>query len=334
MSLIPEEIIVKSIRNEADMEELKLLQAWLREDKQNVAFYNQMEEVWQTHYQLPQKSIEEGWNRLQEEILQAPQPLRLQPRRLWLRYVAAIFVGALIAAGGFYLYERNDAVVPEEMLVEYVVCNHTGIQSVLLPDQSEVWLNDNATLRYPEHFDAEQRTVALEGKAYFDVQKNKAQPFFVKLGDAVVEVTGTEFYVDASSEKELQVVLISGGVNLSYNPEAGKSHFSSLIPGQQAFINKESGEMTITETDTEYYAAWKDGTYRFTDVPLEKIMSLVSRRYDMDIEIASALKTKRFTGRVTPNDDIRDVMESIGKSYPVKYQISDRTVVIRGTATE
>ena len=71
-----------------------------------------------------------------------------------------------------------------------------------------------------------------------------------------------------------------------------------------------------------------DSTYRFTDEYLERIVPLLAKRFDLDIYIAPSLKNKRFTGRVIPGENIEDVLNSIGKSYPIRYRISEKNIYI------
>ena len=51
---------------------------------------------------------------------------------------------------------------------------------MILCDGTEVWLNANTRLIYPTAFVEKERTVYLEGEAYFKVTPNKQQPFIVK----------------------------------------------------------------------------------------------------------------------------------------------------------
>lgn len=334
MPSIPEEIIVRSFQNTANTEELKILNSWLKEDRKNIAYYSQLEEIWRSGKKLPEEVIHKGWKRLSTAIESQPlqESIPLSPQRtmtfMWLHYVAAAFTGILIASTIWMNLPSRPGTKSQDIFVRNVIYNRTGVQSVLLPDHSEVWINEDSRLTYPERFTQGKREVALEGKAYFDIRKKPEQPFIVHVGDVNIEVTGTEFFIESGTEEETFVTLISGSVNLNYKSRAGKDLSTPLIPGQQAVVNRQNGEIVITETDTSYYIAWKDGIYRFYDKPLEEIAGLLGRRFDLDIQISAPLKTKRFTGRVTPDEDIRDVLISLSKSYSIKYQITGKTVKI------
>ena len=49
--------------------------------------------------------------------------------------------------------------------------------SVVLPDNTVVYLNSESSLRYPSRFVGESREVELIGEAYFDVTKDKERRF-------------------------------------------------------------------------------------------------------------------------------------------------------------
>lgn len=337
MSTIPEEIIIRSIRKTATPEEQEILNRWLKEDRKNVEQYFRLEEIWHLGKQIPGEIIARGWNRLTTEIEKSPSDMPdilLIPKQKkfgWLRYIAAVFIGIGIATAVWMNMPSEDDRREESVLVQNVVYNRIGVHPVLLPDGSEVWVNEDTRFSYPEKFTDGRRLVSLEGKAYFDIRKNEEEPFIVRIGTVDVEVTGTEFFIESVREEETLVTLVSGGVTINYVDTKGNKQSASLTPGRQAVIDRGKGEVDITEVDTYYYIVWKDGVYRFDDEPLETIAGLLSQRLDWDIRIAPSLKDKRFTGRVTSEESIEDVMTSLSQSYSLKYQITGKTIKISGT---
>ena len=51
-----------------------------------------------------------------------------------------------------------------------------------LEDGSVVYLAQESTLQYPEHFTTDKREVNLQGEAFFDVAKNHEQTFLIETG--------------------------------------------------------------------------------------------------------------------------------------------------------
>lgn len=334
MPMIAEEVIIRSIQKTSTPEELSILNKWMKEDEKNAACYFQLEEIWNSRESISEETIHNGWQTLAEQITLRPQKghsfnSSAKKQKIgWLRYAAAVFIGVLITSAVWMtLYDAPKELQPQT-LVQNVVYNNTGVHPVVLPDNSEVWLNEDSKIIYPETFAEKNRVVALEGKAYFDIQKDSEKPFIVQIGNVEIEVTGTEFFVESAPEEGSTVTLISGKVNLNYKDKDGKPFSTSLTPGEQARVNSLNDSVTIENIDTDYYIAWKDGTYRFTDEPLEKIAPLLAKRFDLDIHVTLSLRNKRFTGRVVPGEDIENILKSIRKSYPIKYQITGKKVNI------
>lgn len=334
MQTIPEDIIIKSLQQIANKEERMILNSWLKGNKKNIEYYFQLEEIWYSRKKLSDTVVRDGWSRLAKEIenkpaiVTMPTSLRRGNRSLWFRYAAALFLGVVISSAIWMRFSSSLSESEQHILVQNVIYNRTGVQPVLLPDSSEVWMNENTKFTYPEEFDKNSRTVSLEGNAYFDIRKNPDKPFFVAIGNVEIEVVGTEFFVESDSEGETSVTLVSGSVNLNHKDKEGKSRTTSLLPGQQVHIDKHSGDMKKHTVDTDYYVAWKDGVYRFKDEPLENIARLLARRFDLDIQVSDPIKVKRFTGRVTSTDNIQDVLTTISLSYSIEYQIDGRIVRI------
>ncbi len=334
MLSIAEEIIIRSIRKIATPEELAILNKWLRKEEKNVAYYCQLEEIWNSRKNLSEEAVQNVWQTLAGEIVARPhkeQPhiIPVKKRKIgWLRYAAAVFIGVLLASAVWMTLSNISKEPEQHILVQNVVYNKAGVQSIVLPDHSEVWMNEDTRLTYPEKFTEEKRSVSLEGKAYFDIRKDPERPFTVRIGNVEIEVTGTEFFVESGLEEPSYITLISGGINLNYKDREGKNLSTPLVPGEQARINRLNGSVEIENIDTSYYIAWKDGTYRFTDEPLGRIVPILAKRFDLDIHITPSLRNKRFTGRVIPGENIEDILNSIGKSYPIKYRISEGNIYI------
>jgi ferric-dicitrate binding protein FerR (iron transport regulator) len=324
MQDIPEHIIVKSLQHTASLEEEQELNNWFLEDKQNMETYCHLQEIWLSRNTMTANAIHSEWDRLYSRM--NIRPKRVIP--LWIRYAAAVCVGMLIMFTATW-YGMGGGTEKEVTLVQNMVFNQNGVQKIVLPDQSIVWLNENSRISYPETFSNGKRVVSIEGKAFFEVHKNTAQPFIVQTENLEIQVTGTTFHVQDDANTVASVTLVTGGVTVNVKGENGQtSTTTQLKPGQQACIDKQSNRFSVANVDTSFYLAWKDGTYRFTDEPLEAIAKQLSRHYGVKIDIAPGVQKKRFTGRITPEHTIRDVMEIINQSNPIKYKIETGTVYI------
>jgi ferric-dicitrate binding protein FerR (iron transport regulator) len=74
-----------------------------------------------------------------------------------------------------------------------------------------VWLNAASSINYPVSFTGSERAVTITGEAYFEVATDAAKPFKVKVHDALIEVLGTHFNVNAySNEPVIRTTLAEG----------------------------------------------------------------------------------------------------------------------------
>ncbi|MDR3268769.1 MAG: FecR domain-containing protein [Tannerella sp.] len=326
MQAVPEHIIIKTLQQTASPEEERELNYWLQEDRQNVETYCRLQEIWNARNVLTDEAISQKWNQLYNRM-------NIKTRHtvpIWMRYAAAVCLSILVTFTATWLGMQKEAGDRIEV-IQNRIFNQNGIQKIVLPDNSVAWLNENTRISYPETFGGDKRQVSIEGKVFFEVRKNTAQPFIVQTGNMEIQVTGTSFFVqDDVKTATASVTLVSGGVTVQMKDETGQMlSVARLQPGQQASVDKQSRQFSVANVDTSYYLAWKDGTYRFTDEPLEKIAEQLALHYGMKINIVPGLKQKRFTGRITPEHKLKDVMEIISKSHPVKYRIENETIYIR-----
>lgn len=334
MQTIPDQIIIRSFSKTANAEELKALNSWLKESPENLAHYAQMEEIWCSKEKITAEKIHIGWQELTVNLNNQPHKGELKnkhPRKAhfiyWARYAAAVFIGILISSTVWIITQKQTRPNIETVsLTQNIVYNHTGVQEIILPDSSKVWINENSKLTYPNDFSEGDRVVLLEGKAFFDISKNPEKPFVVSLKNLDVKVTGTEFFVESSSN-ETSVALISGGVNLVTKTNNDNSF--NLKPGQIGTLDNLSGNLKIASVDTDYYVIWKDGVYRFNNEPLSKIIEMIEKRHNYIITVPNSLKNKKFTGRISTDDSIESILRIINKSFSINYKISGNRIDIR-----
>lgn len=197
---------------------------------------------------------------------------------------------------------------------------------LLLADGTEVWLNANSTLRYPEHFESKQRTVELRGEAFFEVNKDKEKPFVVKTNKMDIEVTGTKFNVNAYDTEEYFIAsLIEGAVSVScgYN----KKHPYLLHPQQQIVVSDSSS--AISSFDNTDFMSWKEGVFVFDDMLLTDIIKKLELYYDVSIIVRSTkLRDLRYTGKFRQRDGVESVLRKLQIVYPFTYTKDDEKNLI------
>ena len=176
------------------------------------------------------------------------------------------------------LAKTSVPVVKKMLQTHSIVIPRGETFKLILCDGTEVWLNANSKLVYPTAFIEKERTVFLEGEAYFKVTKD-AKPFIVKTDYLQTKVLGTEFIVKSYTAEDSHVTLISGKVQVRSHENA---RFVDLEPGKDAMLLSD-GLFEVKEVNSEAYTYWKDGYFYFDELPLADIMKSIGRWYNVNV---------------------------------------------------
>lgn len=200
-----------------------------------------------------------------------------------------------------------------------------GIYALILSDGTKVWLNSSTTMRYPTSFTGPTRQVEVKGEAYFEVAKNKAQPFIVAMSDQKIEVVGTHFNVYAyQKEKRSETTLLEGKILISKGKQT-----ELLKPGQQAInISGDNPIKVIPLADAEDAIAWKNGYFISSHESIYNVMNKISRWYDVDIEYRGNLDGKSFGGTISRFKSVKEVLNIIELTGSVHFKIEGRRIIV------
>ncbi|NML23754.1 FecR family protein [Pseudoflavitalea sp. G-6-1-2] len=219
-----------------------------------------------------------------------------------------------------------------------------GNYTVQLPDGSRVSLNAVSSLSFPANFGNNARVVTVTGETGFKVKKltvgGKNIPFIVKTSRMNMEVLGTEFNVNVyPKEKLARATLIEGSLRVwkQLPDEAGKPTANArldviLQPGQQAQVsNNDEGAATggirVEKVNTGDAISWKNGVYIFSDVDCETLTRELQRWYDVKFVYPEGKPTITFSGRFSRNTPLETILERIGASTNVKFDLQQYNTV-------
>ena len=201
-----------------------------------------------------------------------------------------------------------------------------GEYLLTLSDGTMIYLNSESTLSFPVKFQGKERKVYLTGEAYFKVAKNTEHPFVVTAGELEVLVTGTTFGVRAyKDEKDIQTTLESGQVTVRVEGKSVK-----LVPNKQVLFNKSTMGLEVRDVDVDLYLAWADGRLVYDNCPLEKILNDLGRWYNIDVFYSrDELRSYQFSLNMKKHEEFTQVLELIGKTGEVQFEIKDNTVIVK-----
>lgn len=197
-----------------------------------------------------------------------------------------------------------------------------------LEDGTEVWLNAESQLIYPETFEGAERRVELSGEAYFKVAKDAGKPFVVECSGQEVRVTGTEFNIQCYREEpNVYTTLVSGGIILK--PIDVCSGELLLTPGRQVVLDKTCRQAEVRTVDTNVVTSWTQGRFVFENQTLEQIMRMLGRWYDFtytfdDDKIGNTL----FMGSIPRYGEFGDVVRILEASGGLRFDVEGKNVRI------
>ncbi len=274
--------------------------------------------------------------------------------RFVLRYAAVLIIGFGLA--WFFLAPENTPVKRTGDKFYKVTVAYGSKSTIELPDGSVVTLNSGSTLKYPGSFATENRTVTLDGEAFFDVKKNPSSPFLVKTKDITVRVLGTKFNVKSYPDENLtETTLVTGKVeilrNHSNQPASETEKPLVLAPNQKAVfyreINKlalnnpvkQTEENTLVEPEdlkvvvqsqvkTESVTSWKNNILVFNSEPFDDIVKKLERWYNVEVTLKYAkLGPVVFSGKFD-KESVEEVLHALSLIEPFKYEVNKNKILI------
>lgn len=216
--------------------------------------------------------------------------------------MAAVFI-MLMAISSVWLYVHNQ----NKATFIRVAAAYGETKRIILPDQSEIWLNSGSSLQYPEDFEQKQRLVTLTGEAYFSVTKDAGSPFVVEANDIKVRVLGTKFNVKAYPEDRQIVATLQEGKIEVVTADNVKQQ---LLPNEQLTYNCKTAALQVERINSEYIPDWKNGRLLFFEETLDDILQTLSRRYNVAFNVDESidLTGERYTMKFQKDEDLDQVL--------------------------
>ena len=152
------------------------------------------------------------WQKIDSQISQ-PTSQSMSQKRNWTIGIAASVVLCTLFAYQLFNLSSTSILSGEQTNQEWInIENTNGISMTLnLPDNSVVVLEPFSSLKYPNQFTKEQRSVFLIGEAFFDIERDTLKPFLVYANETITKVLGTSFTIKAYEGQETVEVDVKSG---------------------------------------------------------------------------------------------------------------------------
>ncbi len=189
--------------------------------------------------------------------------------------------------------------------------------SANLTDNSRVTLNAKSKVAYPNFFKY-NRTLKLQGEAYFEVQKGDT--FTVETSQGNVTVLGTKFNVIAMPNY-FEVHCYEGKVKVTSSNSVTILTHGDII---RFYDNKRE---TWEENDSQI-PLWLTGESTFKNVPLHFVLEQFQKQYNFKMNYPKTVENIKFTGSFT-HKNIEVALQSICIPMQLKYtKTNAKTIVL------
>lgn len=226
----------------------------------------------------------------------------------WLLPVLRIACVFLIALGVYFSVFYNNLTA-----IETLASQKTMIE---LPDQSLVTLNAGSQLEYRKNDWENNRSLNLEGEAYFKVEKGNT--FDVITPKGTVTVVGTEFNVKQRSDFfEVQcyegIVRVTSGL-ITKELSAGDTF--------RMFDN------TWSQDNTPFLVPqWTQNKSYFKAIQFQEVIAEMERQFDVKIKLENVDDTREFTGSFS-HKDFENALVSVTQPMGLTFKTNTSNQVV------
>lgn len=252
-------------------------------------------------------SKEEAWQKLSGKLNQAPQQeAKVVKLGRWIPIGIAASVALMIVA---FFFAFNKVTIATSLAETKVY---------ILPDGSEVTLNADSKIAYSRFGWSGERTVTLEGEAFFQV--TKGSPFTVESEKGTVTVLGTSFNVQAR-QSNFEVSCFTGKVKVA-------SGNASVMLTKGLFTKLDNNKLIAAETFDDQKTTWREGDFYFEGKPLSTVIDELERQFNIEI-ILSGDGARLYTGYFS-NKNLDEALEMVFKPMSLRYtRETDNKIIVQ-----
>ena len=325
------EKIAKLFSGEATQTEINAINAWRNESAEHERYFNESRECWLLAEETALSELagkNKTWERITTQI-NTLTPKRTYTKGMLMQMMSVAAVVAIMLTSTIFLisgYAKKIAFT--KSIKEVVVTAPMGQKAqVLLPDSTKVWLNSGTVLSYRTDFGTTDRTVKIDGEAFFDVSRDASKTFYAQAGDIKVRVHGTKFNVNFSDgHKNINVSLLSGSVDV-VSAKNGNL-ITDLIPGQKATINNQTLHSSVTECDVALESIWQQEQLKIRMEPIAEVVRKMEYWYGVTIDLSPTNNNELYWLTIK-DQSITEMLDLIDKITPINYTINDKNIAIR-----
>jgi transmembrane sensor len=340
-------LLVKYITNQASETEVKEVKHWIGLHPENELYFIELYEAWQNMLYV-QPGVIDTEKAYQLFLAKTMTPAK-KPVSIWRLTGVAATICVFLLSSLWLVYHTGI-----HQKKNLVVAQNGSVKKITLNDGTIIWLNAGSIIKYDADFGKTNRTVYLEGEAFFDIGHHGNHiPFLVNTKKYTIRDIGTRFNLKAyPSDPFFETTVVKGEVAVESNAD-NNTHDANRIyvkPHQvlKIFYRPEKdgvkeivqpsntyNEVQVSQVDSskiDVYDGWKDDVLVFDGNTLDEIARVLERRYNVTIDINSVeLQNIRYSGCFKNVPDIDKVLHIIKQNTPISYTVEGQKITITKT---
>ena len=313
-------------------EEQRALETWLDEDAGNRESLLLMLEAWDKSDSLGRLA----------ELFPEPVHRRRIGTVAWSGALAAAV--AAVAIGFFVLgpdrVDTAETVVAEQRDSQVFETLVGARKTFDLADGSTVQLNTNSLIDV--QFSAKERWLELKrGEATFTVAHDPSRPFRVLVGTTIFEAVGTEFNLEITNDKNIELVVTDGKVRVAASAaESGDGDVGRIeapvldepilvAAGHEFTVGGDSSVAIVIDiADIEARLSWRKDNLVFRGETLGHVLNEIGRYTTVEfVVLDDELRMEPVGGRFKVGD-IQGTLTTLENNFGVSYQMIDGNKVL------
>ncbi len=306
--------------NEAEQE--KLLARWLSgelspEEKQQLEAEGGLDDLRFAlddieRWKLPDMDVSRGLEDVMDRAFR--EPPQKKARQVFFQPLMRIAASLLIVAAAYFVINN--------LLTSGATTISAGAGETLshvLPDGSQVELDANSSITYKEGSWDEERSLSMEGRALFTVEKGSS--FKVDTESGSVTVLGTIFDVERFGTDLLKVNCYEGRVRV----DLSTSNSKELLSAGQGLVS-EMNEVTRLTVGTER-PDWVRQISQYDNEPLSSVIKDLEQHHGVSIELPARYAGQPFNGELYYGD-LDKALDNLSGMFELKYTRTSEGEVI------
>ena len=266
------EIISQYLHSKDSKQELDQLNNWTDDAERNIEIINQLDTVWVATEEMDDYQdfdTDSAWNKVQQKNRETHSSK--SPQRSWLMVAACTILAAGLA---YWMIALNgkDSTMSD---MQKFATDDTELRTVKLNDESQIWLNSSSSLAQISDFTTD-RSVKLNGQAYFDIHRDTQRPFIITTQNETVTVLGTAFDLNT----------YDGAFDLKVTEGLVAVNTSKRIIEVSANQNlvKNNGNYVLLNRFDENTLKWRFDNLSFDNTPLGDVLNTLSQTYQVTFD--------------------------------------------------